>query len=335
MSVTSIEWTKRPGTIGEVWNPTTGCNKVDRGCKNCYAEIMHKRLQAMGQVKYAADFLDGAKSHRSMLLIPLSWNKPRTVFVNSMSDLFHKDVPFEFIWEVFETMQVAAIHTFLILTKRPERAVEFWEWCKAKAWDWACPQNVWMGTSVNDQPSANKRIPLLLQLDGCLRFLSYEPATGPVDLTRIVTNDIATDETGKERLLTVMDVMHGLCGEMAYKYDKQLWAGKIDRDQPRLHWVIMGGESGPKADPMHPAWARAVRDACKSAGVPFFFKQHGTWAPINYRHDNQEIYIKFNLGKNEYLFADPPQNMVKLGKHATGHELDGVAIQQFPQTQLP
>lgn len=316
MSVTSIEWTKRPGTIGETWNPVTGCNKVDRGCKHCYAEIMHRRLQAMKQEKYKEPFLSGAKCHPDTLTIPLSWTKPRTVFVNSMSDLFHKDVPFEFIDQVFEVMAAAIKHTFLILTKRPERAVEFWAWVKIWRPGWRCPANVWMGTSANDHASACLRVPKLLDLEGCLRFLSYEPATGPLFLRRL------------DEMFYPIDVLNGIRFNPGFH--------SVDnRDGPRLHWVICGGESGPKAEPMHPAWARQVRDDCRKAGVPFFFKQHGAWSPIDYRVKGENLSIKFNLGKNEFLFTEPTvQNMVRVGKHAAGHVLDGQIIQQFPDTEI-
>jgi protein gp37 len=301
MSITSIEWTKRPGTIGETWNPTTGCNKVDRGCKNCYAEIMHKRLQAMGQAKYAADFLDGAKPQPDTLNIPLRWKKPRTVFVNSMSDLFHKDVSFDFIARVFQVMEMTQSHTYLILTKRPEIALEFWRWRNAnRAYylisnpgtlaspEWKCPPNVWMGTSVNDQESADKRIPYLLELDGCLLFLSYEPATGPLDLYNIGTNESWS-----------IDALAGIGYADGQTYKMR-----------RLNWVICGGESGPKAVPMDPAWAREVRDDCKAAGVPFFFKQWGQWRP-------------------EPLSLDDAPRMVK-SKDKGFNVLDREIIQQFP-----
>jgi protein gp37 len=342
MSATTIEWTQRPGTVGETWNPTTGCNKVDRGCKNCYAETMHRRLQAMGQKKYSADFLDGAKAQPDTLEIPLRWNKPRTVFVNSMSDLFHKDVPFEFIREVFGVMNHTNQHTYLILTKRPERAVEFWRWMDDNGNTdlfgnvvpvpngWKCPSNVWMGTSVNDQAST-KRILDLLKLRGCLRFLSYEPATGPVDLRRILVAEYALDEDGKGRRSTFIDALNGVAMDFVFESNKKVWTEILDRDVFRLHWVIMGGESGPKAVPMHPSWVRQTRIACYEAGVPFFFKQWGAWQPINYRRDNQELYIKFELGKNEMLLQDPEQNMIRVGKGAAGHELDGMTYQQFPE----
>lgn len=342
MSVTTIEWTKRPGTVGETWNPTTGCNKVDRGCKHCYAEVMHRRLQAMGQVKYKQDFLKGAVVHQDTLQIPYGWHLPRTVFVNSMSDLFHKDVPFEFVQQVFKVMEDTHQHTYLILTKRPDRAIEFWTWMNDHgATDlfgnlvpipkgWKCPPNVWMGTSVNDQAST-KRILELLKLRGCLRFLSYEPATGPVDLRQILVAEYALDEDGKGRRSTFIDALAGVATDIVYENNKKVWTEVLDRDVPRLHWVIMGGESGPKADPMHPAWVRKTRDDCKATATPFFFKQWGAWKPILFRHDNQEFFIKFQLGKNEFLFPDPPQNMVKVGKGEAGHILDGEAWQQFPQ----
>ncbi len=259
MSLTNIEWTKWPGTIGETWNPTTGCNKVDRGCKHCYAEIMHRRLRAMGQKKYAEPFNDGAVAHWDTLDIPMKWNKPRTVFVNSMSDLFHKDLDFEFILEVFQVIQLTPQHTYLILTKRPEIALKFWHWVGMKnGTAWKCPANAWIGTSANDQKSGDDRIPQLLKLDCVNLFLSYEPATGPLDLTKI-----GTDEAWS------WDVLAGVGYADGQTYNQE----------PRLKWIIAGGESGPKSDPMQPAWAQKVRDDCRQAGVPFFFKQWGLWHP--------------------------------------------------------
>jgi protein gp37 len=315
MSVTTIEWTQRPGTIGETWNPTTGCNKVDRGCKHCYAETMHKRLRAMGQAKYAAPFLDGAVGHEDTLDIPMKWTKPRTVFVNSMSDLFHKDLPFSFILQVFQTMQLTPYHTYLVLTKRPEIALEFWKWMKDQmpkgGQGWTPPRNLWMGTSANDQESANIRVPKLLDLKGVLRFLSYEPATGPLDLRKI--------EPAIWR--PTFDALAGI----------ETFGDYINRDAPRLHWIICGGESGPKAVPMHPAWARKVRDDCKATGVPFFFKQFGAWAPTTFLDGQGVPTVRFTHEKNIFTFTDPGQNMIKVGKHRSGHQLDGETIQQFPE----
>lgn len=303
MSKTQIEWTQRPGTIGETWNPTTGCNKVDRGCKNCYAEIMHRRLQAMGQEKYGQDFLKGAVPHEDTLNIPMRWTKPRTVFVNSMSDLFHVNVPFDFILRVFQVMKSTPQHTYLILTKRPERAVTFWR--RLTGMGWTCQPNVWMGTSANDQKSADIRIPELLELTDCLKFLSYEPATGGLDL---------------------MSITHG-----RLKID--CLAGEIVKDgtilkapERKLDWVIAGGESGPKADPANPEWFRLVRDDCKKAGVPFFLKQWGLWQPEHPGHTARPgvrgEWMSDGWGGGTLLFKS---------KDKSYNVLDGTTHQEFPE----
>jgi protein gp37 len=253
----------------------------------------------MGQPKYARDFLDGAVGHPDTLMIPMGWTKPRTVFVNSMSDLFHKDLPFEFILQVIQTIQLTPQHTYLVLTKRPERAREFWEWMRYDQ-IWTPPANLWLGTSCNDQESANKRVPILLKIWGVLRFLSYEPATGPVDLTNI-------DAGGH-----MIDALAGVAAS----------DNCLDYDHPRLRWVIMGGESGPKAVPMDPAWTRKVRDDCRAAGVPFFFKQWGLWQPFNGSTEpGREYKVK--------RFADGRQAMYKTSDKSY-NVLDGEQWQQFP-----
>ncbi len=326
MSTTSIEWTQRPGTVGAVWNIVTGCNKVDRGCKHCYAEVMHKRLQAMGSPKYQRPFLDGAVTHQELLLEPQRWKRARTVFVNSMSDLFHESVPFSFLELAFMVMSEHRRHTYLILTKRPERALGFWYWMRGRHGQaWRPGPHVWLGTSVNDQPSARLRIPVLMSIDTPVRFVSYEPATGPVDLTN----------AGLDNAYSV-----------ATRYD----GGRgIEWTDPGgafigLDWVIMGGESGNKATPMHPDWARAMRDACVRARVPFFFKQWGRWEPVDYRGltapsvgaGDDDVYFKTAIGKNEYTFSTPyrVQNMRKARKKSD-NLLDGELWQQFPDVALP
>lgn len=313
MSKTQIEWTQRPGTIGETWNPTTGCNKVDRGCKHCYAEVMHKRLQAMGQEKYKEPFLGGAVAHPETLDIPYAWRKPRTVFVNSMSDLFHERVAFEFIDAVFRVIDRTPQHLYLILTKRPEIAAKYWRYKNGYNIGqrlWRPPQNMWIGTSINDQKSADLRIPHLLELEANTRFLSYEPATGPAIL--------------KPWLGSYWKIPVKRMGDDTVKPDGDWqWVQGID-------WVICGGESGPHAQAMHPDWARSVRDECKIAGVPFFFKQFGRWKPITYYQDNKPV-IKPADGKTEFLFLTPYrlQNMVRSNKKGF-NELDGEVWQQFP-----
>lgn len=209
----SIEWTK------STWNPVTGCTKISPGCKHCYAERMALRLQAMKQSNYS----DGFKVtiHRQALDLPLKWRRPQTIFVDSMSDLFHDEVPLSFIREVFDVMRQAAWHDFQILTKRSERLVEL-------STELSWPDNVWMGVSVENADYAH-RIHHLRSTGASVKFVSAEPLLGP--LTNL-----------------------NLAG---------------------IHWVIVGGESGPMARPMDKAWVTDIRDQCQQAGVPFFFKQWG------------------------------------------------------------
>lgn len=212
----SIEWTEA------TWNPLTGCDKISPGCKHCYAERMATRLEAMGQPNYANGF--ELTLHEHMLEVPLHWRKPRTIFVNSMSDLFHHKVPEAYIQRVFDVMRRAHWHRFQMLTKRAERLHEL-----SGALPW--PDNVWMGVSVESAKYAS-RIEHLRSTPAKLRFLSLEPLLGPLP---------QLDLTG-------------------------------------IHWVIVGGESGPGARPMEADWARDLRDQCVAARVPFFFKQ---WGGVN------------------------------------------------------
>ncbi len=209
----SIEWTEA------TWNPATGCTKLSPGCKHCYAERLAFRLQAMGQSRYDNGFT--LTLHEDLVDLPLRWKKPRMIFVNSMSDLFHHDVPVVFLQHVFDTMQRAHWHQFQVLTKRSERVLEL-----DSRIEW--PENLWMGVSV-ESARYTFRIDHLRQTRAHIRFLSLEPLLGPLDNLNL--------------------------------YD--------------IHWVIVGGESGPGARPIQLAWVRAIRDQCKQAGVPFFFKQWG------------------------------------------------------------
>jgi protein gp37 len=209
----SIEWTE------STWNPVTGCTKVSPGCKHCYAERMALRLQAMGQPNYVNGFK--LTLHEHALELPLSWKKPRMIFVNSMSDLFHHDVPLEFIQKVLRVMHCASWHTFQVLTKRSERLLEL-----NPEIDW--PSNVWMGVSVENK-DYTFRIDHLRQTDAHVRFLSLEPLLGPLP----------------------------------------------NLDLHEIHWVIVGGESGPGARALKKEWVVDIRDQCLAAQVPFFFKQWG------------------------------------------------------------
>ncbi|MDR2982920.1 MAG: phage Gp37/Gp68 family protein [Puniceicoccales bacterium] len=162
---THIEWTE------STWNPVTGCSKVSAGCKNCYAERMARRLQAMGNPRYANGF--SVKMHPDLIDVPKSWKKPRYIFVNSMSDLFHERIPISFIKKVFATMRECPQHTFQILTKRSARLAEL-----AHELDWA--PNIWMGVSIEDA-NVMHRIDDLRKVPAAIRFLSCEPLIGPID----------------------------------------------------------------------------------------------------------------------------------------------------------
>jgi len=209
----SIEWTDA------TWNPVTGCTKVSPGCNHCYAERMARRLRAMGQSRYRDGFQVALQP--DILPIPLGWKKSRFVFVNSMSDLFHDEVPLEYIERVFDIMGKAHWHTFQILTKRADRLAGV-----AHRLKWS--SNVWMGVSVENADFAD-RITQLRKVPAAVRYLSVEPLLGPL-------NNLPLTE---------------------------------------IDWVIVGGESGPKAREMKAEWVRPIRDKCLSKGIPFFFKQWG------------------------------------------------------------
>jgi len=208
-----IEWTEM------TWNPVTGCTKVSQGCKHCYAERMAKRLKAMGQERYRNGF--GVTLQEDLVDLPLQWKQPRVIFVNSMSDLFHVDVPLPFIQRVFDTMQQCRQHTFQVLTKRSERLLEV-----ASQLPW--PSNVWMGVSV-ENADVVARVRDLQQIPAAVRFLSIEPLIGPVE----------------------------------------------ELPLEGIHWAIVGGESGPGARPMKREWVESIHAQCRTAKVPFFFKQWG------------------------------------------------------------
>lgn len=209
----NIEWTEL------TWNPVTGCTKISQGCKNCYAERMANRLHAMGSERYRNKF--AVTLHPDLVDTPKRWRSPRLVFVNSMSDLFHPDIPADYIAKVFRTMVECPQHTFQILTKRSDRLAEL-----APALPW--PENVWIGTSVEDR-RVIARIDDLVTVPAKTRFLSCEPLIGPLE----------------------------------------------DLPLRGIHWVIVGGESGPRARPMQSKWVVSILRQCRTAGVPFFFKQWG------------------------------------------------------------
>ena len=293
---TGIEWTDA------TWTPVTGCAKVSAGCKHCYAERNWGRLQHLPA--YAGRAFTDVATHADRLLQPLSWKRPRRIFVNSMSDLFHQDIHDDFIGMVFRTMARAPQHTFQVLTKRAERMQRLLTHPKMRGFvgdaPWPLP-NVWIGVSVEDQATADERIPMLLQTPAAVRWISAEPLLGPVSLRL-------------ERL--------GHWNALAIK-SNQPWA------TTRLHWVVVGGESGPKARPMHPAWARSLRDQCAAAAVPFLFKQWGEWQPVH--PSGASIPGCGTTPQREPAFRfEHGHYFTKVGKKLAGRLLDGALHDGYP-----
>lgn len=338
-ATTGIEWTD------STWNPIIGCSRVSEGCRNCYAELMAARFSKNGQWGHGIAEMHHGKPTwtgtvqfvEEHLLDPLKWKRPRRIFVNSTSDLFHENVTDLMRDRIFAVMALCPQHTFQVLTKRPERMLAYlassatairiasasvilqtasMRWtnpCGQDGW-WPLP-NVWLGVSLENQDAADKRIPLLLQTPAAVRFLSCEPMLGAVRMDRI-------GEEPEGYINALAAVIH--CD------------GRGTKSITGLDWVIAGGESGPNARPMHPAWARTLRDQCVAAGVPFFFKQHGEWISLAdydcFKHgttvDQYQHQFAWQFGsKND---AELPISCYRVGKQNAGSLLDGREWKQFP-----
>lgn len=273
MSTTTIEWTD------ETWNPTTGCDRVSPGCDNCYALTMAKRLKAMGSAKYQTDGDPltsgpgfGIAMHPDTVTAPFGWARPRKVFVNSMSDLFHKDVTDEFIAVVFSVMARTPQHTYQILTKRHGRMRSLLNRPSfrdnlAHLAPWPLP-NVWLGVSVEDQQRADLRVPALVHTPAAVRFLSCEPLLGPINLASSLRNaNVQWGHGGRHRGTGTKECPR----ESHHHHDERCWFP--------LDWVIAGGESGPGYRAVDADWIRSLRDQCNASRVAFLFKQWGGRTP--------------------------------------------------------
>lgn len=409
--MSKIQWTNK------TWNPIVGCSKISAGCKNCYAIGMAWRLQHIehSKDKYAGTVEKTANGQRNWtgkinlsekdLLKPLEWKKPKMIFVNSESDLFHENVPFEFIDKVFAVMALNPQHTFQVLTKRPARMVEYFQsrdedmveireaamimvcdyphlfhvterlkgeareqigpihitstiqpHLKAAGWYWDVTnseygkeskleyegewplKNIWLGASVENQQTADERIPLLLQVPAAVRFLSCEPLLGPLDL--------------------MQDQLRRKDGSYPFPYlaDKHRtkWLHNIN-------WVIAGGESGHGARPVHPDWLRSLRDQCQKAGTSFFLKQWGEYYTTSILTTSGEPHFRMftdmqhwvdkaqtwvrggrcisidgrecKSGKDFQECAYPVAIMDRVGKKNAGRRLDGREWNEFPGQQ--
>lgn len=362
-----IEWTDA------TWNPIVGCSVISPGCTNCYAMKMAARIEAMSDGRHAA--IVGARgigmSHytgttqpskagpvwtgklvlapEDVLTKPLSWKRPRKIFVNSMGDLFHENVPDEWIDRVFAVMALCPQHTFQVLTKRAERMCKYLSGAEARVtmatmsaapigFDvsylgitimpganmkrWPLP-NVWLGVSAEDQTRADERIPHLLETPAAIRFVSAEPLLGPINFENIRES--------------AHSGFHSLAG---------LWVGPDNEHRlcDSLDWIIVGGESGPNARPMHPDWARSIRDQCQGAGVPFFFKQWGEWAPgecakhLMTRTEQTAEWFndRWHFGSvspatSQAMHIDDEPELYRFGKSRSFRMLDGCEHNEIPE----
>lgn len=310
MGDTKIEWTQK------TWNPIRGCSVVSEGCRNCYAMNFATRFAKTGETYEDLAYRNTSGAHwtgkvmfvADHLRDPISWRKPQMVFVNSMSDLFHESIPDEWIDRIFGVMGDCSElreHVFQVLTKRPQRMLEYMNTRSRKAWNAPRmnrssfpPNNIWLGVSVEDQKTADERIPLLMETPAAVRWVSAEPLLGQIDLESVPTME-----------------------------------GSID-------WVVVGGESGPGARPMHPDWARSLRNQCVAADVPFFFKQHGEWIGSDQQLADGsdpvlsacEVHHRWPNGK---LPGPPHFGMnysIRVGKKAAGRLLDGREWNEYPQS---
>ena len=351
-----IEWT------GATWNIITGCSLKSPGCAGCYAmKLAGTRLRNhpsrvgltvetktgpvwSGEVRFNDQWLDQ----------PLRWSKPRMIFVCAHGDLFHEDVPDAWIDRVFSVMLRGPRHTYQVLTKRAERMRDYVsrlyelagrddpEWfarggVTSLRDGWRIPKHIWLGVSAEDQARADERIPHLLATPAAVRWVSAEPLLGPVDVADYLRPPPAL--SGRH-----VRLHHGhwiVDADGAHL----MWTG--------LDWIVAGGESGPRARPMHPAWARSLRDQCQAADVPFFFKQHGDWREFDHRPETDEIDVGSELadsivavahnpawithdGRVFHRQADLPDGVPcrlveRIGKARAGRLLDGREHSEFPR----
>ena len=366
---TGIEWTDA------TWNPIRGCSRVSEGCRHCYAEKQAARIVAMdrgrgipeGSGAYDGLLAKGGQWNGQVNLVesvldqPLRWRKPRRIFVNSMSDLFHETVPDWIIDRVFAVMALAEEHTFQVLTKRPERMLNYFStpwrdlrfrWAGALPINFLCDENhdlvnfgddwplpnVWLGVSVENQATADQRIPLLLQTPAAVRWISAEPLLGSIQLDwdwleRSDPNcDLGFQQGDK--------LDKGYCGRCYGHVDDPIHVSP----HRILDWVVVGGESGVSARPMHPDWVRSLRDQCQETGVPFLFKQWGAWA-------NQEVasldlnncykvakmggWIEpegsLSTGKEAEPKSQKAVHVFYMSKKSAGRQLDGRLHDEYPE----
>ena len=339
-----IEWTDA------TWNPITGCSVVSPGCTNCYAMRLagtrmkhHPSREGLTEPSKKGPIWNGqVRFNEDWLHQPLKWQRRRLIFVCAHGDLFHENIPDAWIDPVFAVMAKARQHTFQVLTKRADRMRDYvagvskalggvqlnarerslrtsmLPWTTSQ---WPLP-NVWLGVSAEDQTRADERIPDLLNTPAAVHWVSAEPLLGPIDLTSVNPNIDALK--GAQPI-----VVDGAVEDVTFGHS--------------LDWVVAGGESGPNARPMHPDWARGLRDQCEGAGVPFHFKQWGAWAPgeccppmarterVAHWWNNQWDYGRITPHESETMHSDDEPDVYLVGKKAAGRLLDGEEHNEFPE----
>lgn len=349
MNKTAIEWTELTWNMLRAKNRETGhvghyCERISPACANCYAaewnvRQRHRRHDGTPStcgtgVDFIAKNFDAVDLFldEDELTAPLRLKRPSLIFPCDMTDLFLDRYHFAWIRRVFDVMRQAHWHTFQVLTKRPQRMAEL-----APKLDW--PANVWAGTTVEDQPRAEERIEWLLQVPAPVRFLSIEPLLGPLRLTSKVTIPASGDHPQMYGFMVGRDDGRSILSKTPEEALKKSGIG----------WVIVGGESGPGARPMHPDWVRSLRDQCLAAGVPFFFKQWGEYCPVQDWVSREKLGNKFlwrallhngteTKGEPDHVWnyrdVEPERQSeyaaYRVGKKAAGRLLDGVVWDQFP-----
>jgi protein gp37 len=300
---TSIEWTDA------TWNPIRGCTRVSEGCRNCYAERVAARFSNPGQPYHglAVRTRSGPRWTGKVITVPahlddpIKWKEPKMIFVNSMSDLWHEGLSFTDIHRVLDRARKADWHIYQFLTKRTGRMCEFFD-----QWGEGTPPCNWLlGTSVEDQETADKRIPELLNTRAALRWLSIEPLLGPIEL---VHRD----------------------PELPISFS---WLDGFDGCYPPIpgiDWVVVGGESGPGARPMHPKWVKSIRDQCQAFTTPFFFKQWGQWVPPVETDATVGDVVKLGRATASSHNFNDGTFVVRIGKKKAGRLLDGRTWDEFP-----
>ncbi|MDR6771810.1 phage Gp37/Gp68 family protein [Azospirillum sp. BE72] len=339
--VSKIEWTDA------TFNPWIGCTAVSPACDHCYAEALSKARLGVAWGKGEPR----RRTSNGNWKLPLRWNRKAEregrrlrVFSASLADVFDAEVPDAWRDELFALIAATPNLDWLLLTKRPKvmrdyadlawRCGEHWlaDQLGTPAVQWPLP-NVWLGTTVENQAMAEARIPHLLATPAAVRFLSMEPLLGPVDLTRVLIGESPAVFDGQPAITKARFTINALAGVQSFGW-------------PGIDWVITGGESGPGARPSHPDWLRSIRDQCAAAGVAFFFKQWGEWAPgecvlhtaTRTEQTAELINEEWRFGSlspqaSQEMHRDDEPDLYRVGKKAAGRWLDGLTWDEVPEVR--